>query len=503
MRLLDMQAAADGLVHDHLRLHRAGKETRRTRGVILAISAACALALLAAMWRFAPWWAWAALIAVVFPPLARAGRPASKPIVGQAALPSQGQPPSPEVITRALGALGSAEINKVVREGREITFPAPVREDGPGWRAEVDLPYGVTATQVIERREQLASGLRRPLGAVWPEPVSDEHTGRLELWVGRTDISKAKPPPWPLLRSGQADVFAPMPFGIDVRGRTVTAPLIYHNWLDGSISRQGKTSAVRLKTSYIALDPLCEQWIHELKGSGDLDLLEQVCHRFTSGIHDEAMAYTAESLRLLRSEIERRTGRVKKLPREVCPDKRVTRQIAAKRGLRLWPVACTVDEAQNLFLSRFGRQAGRRRRRVHHQDRPGVRGGADPGHPAPRQGLAAQGDQRQRLDPVLPQGDGPGRKRHDPRHLGLQERHPGHHLPPGDRRRDRLLRRRGPGAAGGAHLLPGHARHRADRRPRPARARRNPLRRRGTCWPTCSPASAATTGCTGSRSPNA
>ena len=55
--------------------------------------------------------------------------------------------------------------------------------------------YGVTAEMVIERREQLASGLRRPLGAVWPQPVTHEHAGRLELWVGRADIAVAKPPP--------------------------------------------------------------------------------------------------------------------------------------------------------------------------------------------------------------------------------------------------------------------------------------------------------------------
>jgi DNA segregation ATPase FtsK/SpoIIIE, S-DNA-T family len=38
---------------------------------------------------------------------------------------------------------------------------------------------------VTERREEkLVSGLRRPLGAVSPEPFTHEHTGRLELWVG-------------------------------------------------------------------------------------------------------------------------------------------------------------------------------------------------------------------------------------------------------------------------------------------------------------------------------
>jgi DNA segregation ATPase FtsK/SpoIIIE, S-DNA-T family len=153
-------------------------------------------------------------------------------------------------------------------------FPSPVHEDGPGWRAEVDLPFGVTAEMVIERREQLASGLRRPLGAVWPEPISSEHAGRLELWVGRADVARARPAAWPLLRAGQCDVFQPVPFGADVRGRTVKVPLIYHNWLIGAIPRQGKTAAVRVLACACALDPLCQMWVHELKGSGDLDAAE-------------------------------------------------------------------------------------------------------------------------------------------------------------------------------------------------------------------------------------
>jgi S-DNA-T family DNA segregation ATPase FtsK/SpoIIIE len=184
---------------------------------------------------------------------------------------------------------------------------------------------------------------------VWPEPVTHEHAGRLELWVGRQDVSKARQAPWPLLRGGQADVFQPIPFGTDVRGRTVKVPLVYHNWLLGSIPRQGKTAAVRVLACGIALDPLAEMWVHELKGSGDLDPLERVAHRFVSGVDDESIAYAAESLRLLRAEIMRRTERLKGLDRAVCPDKRVTREIGAKRSPKLWPLACVIDEAQNMF----------------------------------------------------------------------------------------------------------------------------------------------------------
>jgi S-DNA-T family DNA segregation ATPase FtsK/SpoIIIE len=306
----------------------------------------------------APPWAWVLLALVGLPLLARAGRPAHRPIVTPAVLPAAVQAPTQDVITRALGSLGIAGIDRWLRDGRALVFPSPVREDGPGWRAEVDLPFGVTAAQVIERREQLASGLRRPLGAVWPEPVTHEHAGRLELWVGRQDVAKARQTAWPLAK-GQADVFARIPFGSDPRGRVVTAPLIYANWLIGAIPRQGKTAAVRVLACGAALDPLAELWIHELKGSGDLDPLEHVSHRFVSGVDDASIDYAAESLRLLRAEVGRRTERLKALDRAVCPDKRVTRQIAAQRSLRLWPLVCVIDEAQNLFAHpQHGKAAG-------------------------------------------------------------------------------------------------------------------------------------------------
>ena len=357
--LLEAQAARDGLVHEHLRLHKAGKETRKARGLILALSAAAVIVGLAALTAFHRWWAWALLALAAVPALARAGRPEGSPIITPAVLPAVVQAPTQDVITRALASLGVPGIDRWLKDGRELVFPSPVREDGPGWRAEVDLPYGVTAAQVIDRREQLASGLRRPLGAVWPEPVTHEHAGRLELFVGRSDLSKARQAPWPLLRSGEADVFGGLPLGTDPRGRQVKAPMAYHNWLIGSIPRQGKTASVRVLACGAALDPLAELWVHELKGSGDLDPLEKVSHRYCSGVDDASIEYTARSLSLLRREVEQRTERLKALPRELCPDKRVTRQIAARRSLHLRPVICIIDEAQNLFAHpQHGKQAG-------------------------------------------------------------------------------------------------------------------------------------------------
>ena len=217
---LEHQAAADGLLNDHLRLHKQGRDTRKARGIILAVTAVVVLVAVDALARFAPWWAWGIAAAAAFVALARAGRPKGKTITTRAELPAQVQPPDRDVIVRALGSLGIAQINQAITEGTFPPLPSPVREDGPGWRAEIDLPYGVTATQIIEKRDALASGLRRPLGAVWPEPVTSEHAGRLELWVGRADVSKAKPAPWPWLRTGGGDVFAAVP----VRHRPARPP---------------------------------------------------------------------------------------------------------------------------------------------------------------------------------------------------------------------------------------------------------------------------------------
>ena len=49
------------------------------------------------------------------------------------------------MVIQALGALGLAGINQALAKGGEgISFPAPIIKDGPGWRADVDLPRGVT-----------------------------------------------------------------------------------------------------------------------------------------------------------------------------------------------------------------------------------------------------------------------------------------------------------------------------------------------------------------------
>lgn len=283
------------------------------------------------------------------------GKVADRPLIDRAVVPTAVEKLTSDVVIRALTSLSIAGINP---KDANIRFVAPITRDGPGWRADVDLPYGVTVADVLDRRTRLASALRRPLGSVWPEGDPTVHEGRLILWVGDKDLSKTTVR-FALLKASSHDVFAGVPFGADPRGRPVTVPLIQHNTLIGSLPGQGKTSVVRVLACGAALDPTAELWIHELKGTGDLDPLEKVSHRYVSGIEDDAIAYAAKSLKLLRAEVMRRTAALKQLPVDLCPDKRITRHIADRPSLGLRPLVCVIDECQNLFShADYGARAG-------------------------------------------------------------------------------------------------------------------------------------------------
>jgi S-DNA-T family DNA segregation ATPase FtsK/SpoIIIE len=342
----------------YLRLLRSRDERVRWRRIVAAAGiAGTGLAAAAVMAAGRPVQALA--VAVVVAVLGWVGTPADKPIVGPAVIETKVPKLTSEIVVRALGALGIAEINKAMGKGGGVTFPAPITRDGPGWRADVDLPYGVTVTDIMERRDRLASGLRRPLGCVWPEPGHDAHAGRLVLWVGDQDMNKVRPPRWPLHDGGPADLFKAVPFGTDQRGRPVTLTLMYANMLIGAMPGAGKTFALKVPLLAAALDPTAQLRVFELKGTGDLDFAEKVAHHYGSGADDDTKHACLASLREVHKELDKRAKTIAGLPKDVRPENKVTPQLAARRSLGLFPLVVVIDECQELFAdAEVGKEAG-------------------------------------------------------------------------------------------------------------------------------------------------
>ncbi|MEU8547814.1 cell division protein FtsK [Streptomyces roseoverticillatus] len=357
---LRQAAARAENAEEYLKLTRQRDRRVRWRGTVAAVSFPLLLALTLYLVFGAPVWLQLALLATAVCWCGVLGAPADKPLSSRAVIKPEVQKLTSDMVVKAMASIGIGQIASAVAKGLDgIKFVAPITREGPGWRADIDLPLGVTVGDVADRRARLASGLRRPLGCVWPEADPNEHEGRLILWVGDRDLSKTGIVKWQLASARRHDVFKRVPFGLDPRGRAQSVPLIQHNVLVGSQPGQGKTASVRVLACGAALDPTVELWLHENKGTGDLDSLACVSHRFVSGIDDESIKYAADSLKLLREEVMRRAAAIKKLPRDVCPDKRITREIANKRSLKLWPLLAVFDECQNLFAhSVYGKQAG-------------------------------------------------------------------------------------------------------------------------------------------------
>ncbi len=88
-----------------------------------------------------------------------------------------------DALSSALASLGIAPLRRAIETGRDpVRFP-DLGRTADGWEIVADLPAGVTAQQVVDKREQLASALRRPLDTVWPATVPGEAPSRLHLLV--------------------------------------------------------------------------------------------------------------------------------------------------------------------------------------------------------------------------------------------------------------------------------------------------------------------------------
>ena len=346
-------AVASGDTARWLSLHKHAREVRLIRGLILA-GEILALVLAAALVTVHLPLLWIPIGLAGVPVLAWTGRPDDKPIVDSAVVPVAVERLTMETIVRALGALGIGEMNKALREYPDkaiVPIDLPMR-DGPGWLARLDLPHGVTAGAVSEKREELASGLRRPLGCVWPETDHKRHPGALNLYVSDEDMTQADQPAWPLAKRGAVDLFKPVVFAFDPRGKSVTVLLMFASVIIGSIPRMGKTFLLRLLLLICALDVRSELHLYDLKGTGDLAPLRPVAHRYRAGDDPEDIDYLIADFRALRTEMRRRTKIIRDIADrypERCPENKVTAELASDKSLGLHPVVIGVDECQVMF----------------------------------------------------------------------------------------------------------------------------------------------------------
>lgn len=343
---LRQQAASRGDIDAFLALDRHRMKSASGRWWVFGLGAFALFIACVALYFLAPWWAqWMAAFGAVLV-LARMGRPSESPILDRAFNAARFVRLTAELTRAALVASGAG-----VKEGSQVKFNREIYRDGPGYTAEVSLPAGVIATDIIDRRDYLAAGFQLPMAQVWPEPVKGAHPGVLAIWVSDRPVDRMKQPASPLLTCGPLDYFQSIPWGDDVRLRPQNWRLDERNSLFAGMPGTGKTLSARNVALAAAMDPLVRFALSDLKGSGDMDPLEPLCDdgMYISGADERAKQQTLGLLQWVELECERRGPAIRKwAAKGLNKDNKLNRAIA-EADPKLFPLLVMLDEIQELF----------------------------------------------------------------------------------------------------------------------------------------------------------
>jgi S-DNA-T family DNA segregation ATPase FtsK/SpoIIIE len=338
-------------------LHKHAQETRRVRGLVLLGELAAVVAGCAALARLAPWWAGALTAAVALPLLAVAGRPADRKILHPAVVTARFRKLTADIVLRAYYAAGLGHPEK---PDQQVMFGGPMHRDGEGSRVLVDLPYGKTLKDAVQAKDGIASGLDVQTSQVFihRDPTS---TRRHVLWVADRDPLAVPVGRTPLLAGKATDIWQPAPIGLDERGGLVSVPVLWNSLLVGALPRQGKTFAARLLALYAALDPYCRLDVFDGKGSPDWRKFALVADSFAFGLTPTRYGMPPEillaTLEELKADVQNRYARLSELPPDICPEGKLTREIARDPKFGMPVRLLVIDEVQEYYdLGEISRQ---------------------------------------------------------------------------------------------------------------------------------------------------
>lgn len=236
----------------------------------------------------------------------------------------------------------------------ETHLVGPIRPDGPGWRARIDLPRGRPAEHAIGRSAELASALRVKTSQVQlaTDTAEDAHEGRITLWVADQANPFAGPPVLSELLAAESWDFwqQGIPLGVDARGIRRILSLIWYSLMIGGLMGYGKTYLARLIASAAALDPYVNIVLISGKSSADWASLKLVAREYIVGNSASAIRVMHETMEELIEEMDAHGKRLEALfesDPKACPEGKVTPALAHQDGLGL--TLLVVDELQEIL----------------------------------------------------------------------------------------------------------------------------------------------------------
>ncbi|GCE01555.1 FtsK/SpoIIIE domain-containing protein [Embleya hyalina] len=212
----------------------------------------------------------------------------------------------------------------MIKPTQEIRLVGPIRPDGDGWAATVDLPSGVAGEDVVGKVTKLAAALnvsaaRVVLTALVEADGEDVPEGRVEIWVAKRD-PYAKTYASPLVdRIEPTDMWGKVPLLRGVKGQLIEVETFEKSFLFAGEPGAGKSMTAASLLMAIGLDPHAELWLAPAKQGVDTQDWEPICARMCEPDDPESFH---EMLQELRAEMDDRyalirSRRAKKLHRSM------------------------------------------------------------------------------------------------------------------------------------------------------------------------------------------
>jgi S-DNA-T family DNA segregation ATPase FtsK/SpoIIIE len=339
---LRQEAANNNDAHTYRTLDKETRAKRSFRGWVLVGELVGLVIAATVLLKMLPAWVvWLLVVGLVLT-LARFGRPAGKPIVGRAVVAPRFRKLNADIVLRAYYAAGLGHPDK---PDQQVQFGSTMSRDAmnSGSQVVVDLPYGKTFDDVVKSKKQLASGLDVTEYQVFLTRDKTS-TRRHLLFVADRDPLAIPAGRTPLLNCKPTDIWKPAPLGLDERGKLVALALMWISVLIGAQPRKGKTFTARHMALYAALDPYVKLFVADGKASPDWRAFALVAERMVFGTAPTArdgdpVEKLIDMLRHIKRHIQRVNEVLSRLPVEVCPEGKLTRELARDLRypeLRVW-----------------------------------------------------------------------------------------------------------------------------------------------------------------------
>lgn len=349
------QEAADA--NDALTYSKLLDQARRVRlfrGGVLIAQFVALVGVVVMAWLVWPRWVDFVLLMAVVPILAHFGRPDDHPIIRPAIVHPRYRKLNSDIVLRAYYAAGLGDPDK---PDQMIEFRGTMHRDAmnSGSQVIVVLPHGRTFTEAMRAIEKLASGLDVILSQVY---LTKSHYSNREhlLYVADVDPLSVPAGRTPLLDCKVRDIWSKKgaPLGLTERGARLMLPLIFTSVLIGAQPRKGKTFTARLLALFCALDPYVRMSVFDAKGSPDWRKFALVAYTFGFGMLPDRMQGNPienllRTLREAKREIQSRNIRLSELPTSICPEGKLTRDIARDPRYKMPIWVIVLDEFQDFL----------------------------------------------------------------------------------------------------------------------------------------------------------